>query len=185
MDLFKQIRSSLTNEIIVPVVTSPGQIIGTSGLAKLIENATEEEKKYFEEALGCASRGFLRASVVLGWCGAVRRIHKVIEKIGFAKFNKASMQAEKRKDGRFKRFSKHFNVQSLSELEATVFDNDLLWVIEFMGLIDANQHERLTVCFTMRNNAGHPGEAPITPENLISFYSDLKTMIFDNPKLKL
>jgi hypothetical protein len=76
-------------------------------------------------------------------------------------------------------------VNSLSELRATVFDTDLLWVLEYWGLIDANQHERLSICFTMRNNAAHPGEAPITDINLASAFSDLKNIVFDNPKFKL
>jgi hypothetical protein len=37
----------------------------------------------------------------------------------------------------------------------------------------------------MRNNAAHPGEAPISPENLASFYSDINSFIFQNPKLSL
>jgi hypothetical protein len=88
-------------------------------------------------------------------------------------------------EGRFKRFQKSFGVNSLSELRATVFDTDLLWVLEYWELIDANQHERLSICFTMRNNAAHPGEAPITDVNLASAFSDLKNIIFDNPKFKL
>jgi len=86
------------------------------------------------------------------------------------------------KDGRFRRFNKSFKIQSLNELRATVFDNDLLWVLEYWGLIDNNQHERLSICFTMRNNCAHPGEAPLTEENLASFYSDIKIIIFNNPK---
>jgi len=37
----------------------------------------------------------------------------------------------------------------------------------------------------MRNNSAHPGEAVISKENLLSFYSDLKTIIFDNSKFGL
>jgi hypothetical protein len=37
----------------------------------------------------------------------------------------------------------------------------------------------------MRNNAAHPGEASITEENLASAFSDLKNIIFDNPKFRL
>jgi hypothetical protein len=81
--------------------------------------------------------------------------------------------------GRYKRFPKSFDIGSLAELQ-TVFDTDILWIIEYWGLIDTNEHDRLEICFTMRNNAAHPGEAPITEPNLLSFYSDLKTMVFDN-----
>jgi hypothetical protein len=37
----------------------------------------------------------------------------------------------------------------------------------------------------MRNNAAHSGEAPFTEENIKSFYSDLKEIIFDNPNFTL
>jgi hypothetical protein len=37
----------------------------------------------------------------------------------------------------------------------------------------------------MRNNAAHPGEARLTSENLASFYSDIKTIIFDNPNFTI
>ena len=35
------------------------------------------------------------------------------------------------------------------------------------------------------SNSAHPGEAPVSPENLASFYSDLKLMVFDSPKFKV
>ena len=73
----------------------------------------------------------------------------------------------------------------MAELQSTVFDNDILWILEYWELIDSNQHDRLSICFTMRNNAGHPGKAIISPENLLSFYSDLKNYIFDNEHFSL
>jgi len=33
----------------------------------------------------------------------------------------------------------------------------------------------------MRNNCAHPGEAPLTEENLASIFSDLNVIIFHNP----
>jgi hypothetical protein len=108
----------------------------------------------------------------------------VIEKRGFDEFNKKSEEMKALTEGRFKRFGKSFRVKSLSELRATVFDNDLLWVFEYWGLIDSNEHDRLSLCFTMRNNCAHPGEAPITEENLASIFSDLKAIIFDSPEFK-
>jgi len=183
--VLSQILGSLRDDLILIVSKSAGQIISTTHLAKILENATEEEKDYLNEALGCAGNGFFRASVVLGWCAAVHRMHKTVERLGFEEFNKKSEEMNKIVDGRFKRFKKSFNVHSLSELRATVFDSDLLWVLEYWELIDANQHDRLSICFTMRNNSGHPGEAPITEDNLASFYSDLKSFVFGNPKFKL
>ena len=48
--------------------------------------------------------------------------------------------------GRFKFFTKKLSIQSRSESQ-TVFDTDLLWVLEYLGLIDNNQHQRLRHCF--------------------------------------
>jgi hypothetical protein len=177
-----EILQDFKEELYVTVMKSAGQVVSVSHLTKILENATDEEKDYLDEALGCASRGFFRASVVLGWSAAVHRMHKTIERLGFDEFNKKCEEA-KIAGGRFKRFNKSFEVHSLSDLR-TVFDTDLLWVLEYWELIDSNQHERLSICFTMRSNSAHPGEAPITEENLASFYSDLKAFVFDNPKFK-
>jgi len=171
-------------DLFVTVMKSAGQTVSVTHLTKILESATAEEKDYLNEALGCASQKFFRASVVLGWCAAVHRIHRTVEKLGFDEFNKKSEEM-KTAGGRFKRWNKSFTIQSISDLRLTVFDNDLLWVLEYWALIDGNQHERLSTCFTMRSNSAHPGEAPITEENLASFYSDLKAFVFDNPKFKL
>jgi hypothetical protein len=178
-----EIVRDFKEELFVTVMKAAGQVVSVTHLVKILENATEEEQDYLDEALGCASRGFFRASVVLGWSASVHRMHKTVEKLGFDEFNKKSEEM-KTAGGRFKRWNKSFSVRSLSDLR-TVFDNDLLWVLEYWQLIDSNQHDRLSICFTMRGNSAHPGEAPITEENLASFYSDLKAFVFDNPKFKL
>ena len=82
-------------------------------------------------------------------------------------------------------FNKKYNVQNLTDLRMTVFDNDLLWVLEFLGAIDGSQHERLEICFTMRNTCAHPGETTVSQENILSFFSDLDTLVFNNPRFKI
>ena len=181
---FDDIQFSFKEDLHIPVIKWVGSIISVGHLTKILENASEQEKDYLNEALGCASHKFFRASIVLGWSAAIHRLHKTVEKLGFDEFNKKSEEMKILAEGRFKRFNKSFHVQSLSDLSATIFDNDLLWVLEYWELLDSNQHERLSICFTMRNNAAHPGEASITEENLASFYSDLKTIIFENHKFK-
>jgi hypothetical protein len=37
----------------------------------------------------------------------------------------------------------------------------------------------------MRCHGAHPGNAPITPYNLMSFFSDLDQIVFMNPTFKL
>lgn len=143
-----------------------------------------DENEYLTEALGCWESGYLKAATVLLWCAAIDRIHKVIEKIGFNVFNSTSSQMKQQTSGRFKRFSKEYNVQSLSELR-TVFDSDVLWIIEGMLLIDSNERTRLASCFDMRCHSGHPGAAPITKYNVISCFSDIVEIIFTNPKFSL
>lgn len=181
----KEILTDFKDDILIVVMKSAGKITSIAGLIKILDNATQEETEYLNEALGCARYGFYRASMVLVWSAAAHRMQKTVEKLGFSGFNKKSQEMKSKCEGRFKRFQKSFNVNSLSELRATVFDTDLLWVLEYWGLIDANQHDRLSICYTMRNNAAHPGEAPITDINLASAFSDLKNIVFDNPKFKL
>ena len=144
----------------------------------------KEENEYLREALGCWENGFLKASVVLIWCAAIDRIHKAIEQIGFEKFNKASEEMKSQTMGRFKRFDKKYSIQSISELR-TVFDTDILWIIEGMQLIDLNQHTRLASCFDMRCHSGHPGEAPITKYNVLSCFSDIVEIVLSNPRFAL
>jgi hypothetical protein len=146
--------------------------------------SSNDEGEYFREAISCAKAGYLRAATVLAWCTSIDRIHRKIEQIGFADFNVRSSIMTNTTSGRFKKFNSPQNVSSLSELRL-VFDNVVLWIIEGMGLIDSNQHTRLGSCFDMRNHAGHPGEAPITPYNLASVFSDINEIVLLNPKFEL
>jgi hypothetical protein len=34
----------------------------------------------------------------------------------------------------------------------------------------------------MRNNCAHPGDVGISPENLLSYFSDIANIIFENDK---
>ncbi len=147
-----------------------------------LSNADESE--YLKEALACAKEGHHRAAVVLGWSAAIDRTHRVIEHKGFAKFNNMSQQMSAATSGRYKKFTKAQNISNLAEMRE-VFDSIILWVIEAMGMIDTNQHTRLGSCFDMRCHGAHPGDAPITPYNLMSFFSDLDQIVFMNPAFKL
>lgn len=146
--------------------------------------AASDEGEYFKEAVACARNGYFRAATVMGWCTAIDRIHRRIEQIGFPVFNVTSAQMASQTSGRFKRFNQTQNINSLSELRE-VFDTIILWIIEGMGLIDSNQHTRLRSCFDMRCQAAHPGEAPSTEFNLLSFFSDIDQIILSNPKCAL
>lgn len=176
-----KILSEFENNLLIPIHKTAGEITSIAHLEKIQSCVSGDELDYLEEALGCARGGFFRASVILGWCAAVDRMQRTIERLGFKEFNEKAREMKNKTKGRFKRFNKEFNISTLSEFRATAFDKDMLWVLEYWELIDSNQHDRLLYCLILRNNAAHPGEAPITEENIASFYSDLRLIIFENP----
>ena len=185
------IRRSFNEEIIIFLQTNnfDDDILPTSGLSKevieLLDSITDkEENEYLREALGCWSNEYYKAAVVLMWCATIDRIHRVIEQVGFDKFNRTSEYMKNQTTGRFKRFNKNQNVHSISELRM-VFDSDILAILEGMEMIDVNQKTRLVSCFEMRCHSGHPGEAPITKYNVLSCFSDVVEIIFTNPKFSL
>jgi hypothetical protein len=173
----------LRDEIIIPIKsgTATPQTLFAAFVAKLSDPG---ESAYFQESIDCAKHGYLRAAAVLGWCAAIDRIHSVIEKRGFSTFNVTSAQMASQQKGRFKKFNQTQNVTSLSDLRE-VFDTVVMWIIEGMGLIDSNQHTRLWSCFELRCHCSHPGEAPITEYNLMSFFSDLQQIVLENPTFDL
>lgn len=185
------IRRSFNEEIIIFLQTNNtnDDTPAVSGLSKevleLLDSITDkEENEYLCEALGCWSNEYYKAAVVLMWCATIDRIHKVIEQIGFDKFNRTSEYMKNQTTGRFKKFNKNQNVHSISELRM-VFDSDILAILEGMGMIDVNQKTRLVSCFEMRCHSGHPGEAPITKYNVLSCFSDVVEIVFVNPKFSL
>ena len=52
-----------------------------------------------------------------------------------------------------------------------------------MEIFESNQRQRLEYGLDMRIQASHPGDAEVTLTNLESFFSDLSTLVFKNPKL--
>lgn len=172
-------------EIIHSVEIAPPPPHAELSIAPYLEGLTADEGAYLEEAQRCLSVKGIRACIVMGWCATVSRMHDKIAAIGFDVFNKASEDMSAKQFGRFKPFNKKFKVESVSELRRTVFDTDLLWVLEYMQLIDGNQHERLRHCFELRNNSAHPGLAPISGENLYSFYSDITKIVLKNSKFQI
>ncbi len=188
IDFRKTILSILSNfdeDFIIPVkmTTSSQSSVqsDTSDWDQLMPSVSGDESSYMEEAMNCAKAGFYRGSAVLGWSAAIDRLHRVIGKIGYDIFSQKSVEMKNEEKGRFRKWNKEILVKSLNDLRAGVFDTDLLWILEGLGQIDKNQHQRLSHCFEMRCHAAHPGDAPITKPNLLSFYSDLKEIIFDNP----
>lgn len=177
-DLIKPFR----NELILPVQQGFGEGSASSTFAAFFTGiADADESAYLQESISCAKAGYYRAAVVLGWSAAINRIHRKIEAVGFSKYNVISAQMTSQAKGRFKRFNQTQSVASISELRE-VFDTTILWIVEGIGLIDSNQHTRLRSCFDMRCHGAHPGDAPITEYNLLSFFSDIDQIVLSNPK---
>lgn len=153
-------------------------------IAPYIEGLSTDEGEYLAEAQRCLDVNALRGCIVLGWCATIARIQAKLAEIGYDKFSTATASMTAKTTGRYKFYKKKYEVESLSELQR-IFDTDLLWVLEFLELIDGNQHERLRYCFEFRNNSAHPGLAPIKGPNLYSFYSDISGIILMNPKFAL
>jgi hypothetical protein len=147
-----------------------------------IQDSTYAE--YLQEAIECSRHELYRGAAVLGWAAAIDQIHRSLELRGFEEFNKKSAWMTAQTKGKFKKFSQSLNVTSISELRE-VFDNIILWVLEGMELIDGNQHTRLHSCFELRCQCSHPGEAPVTEYNLLSFFSDLNEIVFKNATFAL
>jgi hypothetical protein len=172
-------------ELLTPFLKQPQASTSLSMLNKILSAIPDpNENEYIQEAIRCAQSDCTRGAVVLGWCATINRIHQIIEGLGFTHFNVTSAQMASQKIGRFKKFNSPQNVGSIGELRE-VFDNVVLWIIDGMGLIDPNQHTRLKSCFDMRCQCAHPGDAPITEWNLLSFFSDLNEIVFKNDKFKL
>lgn len=185
LEILQKLVDSFNKEIIIQFITNSKKTSQEKIFIELLQTLKDKELEYIKEAIECAEINKYRASIIMGWCCAVYRIHNTVEKLGFDKFNQASVTMKNIQQGRYGRFNKSFSITNISELRMNVMDRDLLWIIEFLHLIDGNEHEKLEICFTMRNMSAHPGDATMTFDNVKSFFSDLKTVIFDNSKFQL
>lgn len=139
------------------------------------------ERGFVQEAITCIRYSACRAAIVLGWCAAIHHIRRKIEALGFDKFNAASVRLKNQNTGKFKRWNKEFSIQTMSELQ-TVFDTDLITVVDGMGLIDGNQSQRLETCFEYRCHSAHPGDAPISEAHVVAFFTDIVEIVLTNPR---
>lgn len=185
VSLLEEIEKGISADLLLRVLKFQSDVTRLGSLSNILNFAQGAEVEYLKEAVECAERGYFRAAIVLCWCAAVDRLQKKIMEIGLDKFNQASTQMSAITSGQYRRFNKKFVIHNLSDLRMSVLDNDLLWVLEFLGVLDGNEHEKLAICFTLRNTCAHPGDTSPSPENVISFFSDINQHIFQNTKLSL
>ena len=184
LGILSEATTRYQNDLIHRVEIADFSFASGLSISRYIEGLPKEEGTYLDEAQRCLSVRALKGCIVLGWCATVARIHEKIVEIGFDQFNVATEQMVARTFGRFKLFTRRHRIASLSELQQ-VFDTDILWVLEFLQLIDSNEHQRLRSCFDLRNNCAHPGQAPVEPENVAAFYSDITRIVLKNPKFEI
>lgn len=169
-------------EIIIPVMTNAPSHQGIRSLDEIIQLVKGDEQDYLKEAKGCEEKDFYRASVILGWCAVAYRIHNKIQKIGFSQFNQASNNIQSIKTGRYAKFKRTYTINSTAELQ-NIPDSYLLIILEYLNIIDSTQYNSLESCLKLRNNCAHPGKFQIMKPNLEAYFSDLKTVIFENKNI--
>lgn len=180
-----KILKDFDNKFILPIQTESEEVNELPELQKILKTITDQdETEYLSEAISCAQSGYLKAAVVMGWCATIDRIQRKVMLLGFDKFNRTSQKIKSQTSGKFKRWNKEFNISTLSELQ-TVFDTDLIVILEGMELVDGNQAQRLETCFQYRNHSAHPGEAPIEPAHAVSFFVDINKIILSNEKFDI
>lgn len=168
------------DNFLLPIKQTSFAIEKVLDLTKIIPTLPNpNESQYLQEAIECAASGHRRAAIVMGWCCVINRIQREIMSIGFAKLNSTSTNLKNQTSGKFKRWNKEFSVSTISELQQ-IFDNDLITILEGMGLIDGNQAQRLETCFQYRNHSAHPGGAPVGDPHVVTFFSDINEIIFQN-----
>lgn len=178
----RELQADFHAELMQPVMFHGGAD-PSEAIKKIIAGIPyPDQKGYLEEALRCIESECKRAATVLGWSAAMHHIHSKIEEIGFDKFNKKAEEMSKQTMGRFKAFKGSAPVESISDLRE-VPDRRILWVLDGMSILESNQRQRLEYGLDMRIQASHPGDAEVTLTNLESFFSDLSTLVFQNPKL--
>jgi hypothetical protein len=111
-------------------------------------------------------------------------MRRKVEALGFDKFNAASTQLKNQTSGKWKHWNKGQQANSAAEL-LPVFDTDLMIVLEGMGLIDENQHNRLKVLFQWRCHSAHPAGAPIGPAHVVSFFTDAVDIVLASKNFAL
>ncbi len=180
--VLKGLVTDFHTELVQPVMFHGGADPSEAIKEIIAEIPYPDQKGYLEEALHCIEADCKRAATVLGWSAAMHHIHSKIEEIGFDKFNRKADDMSKAAKGRFKGFKSSAPVESISDLRE-VPDRRILWVLDGMEILESNQRQRLEYGLDMRIQASHPGDAEVTLTNLESFFSDLSTLVFKNPKL--
>lgn len=185
----KKVLKNIQKDVLIPLIKSqslsaPGSL--SKIISKLLIHVSPEEQDYLKEAIRAMNKPCecLRASIVMAWAAGMDRIHKKIEKLSFAYFNKSCAQVKKLKTRLYRHFRKEIKVSNIGELRE-VSDRDVLLIITHMGLIDPNQRKILGGLLDTRNTCGHPGAYFIDEIGLANFLNNLDKIIFSNTNFSI
>jgi hypothetical protein len=185
LSTIKKLLDHFDDRLILPIQQSATRVDKILDLEKLIPGLDNpDESDYLREAIDCAANGYRRAAVVMGWCATIDRIQRKFLAVGLEKVNKTSVQLKAQTTGKFKRWNKEFSVSTPSELQ-TIFDSDLIILLEGMALIDGNEAARLETCFLYRNQSAHPSAAPIADPHVLAFFTDVVSIVLRNERLEI
>lgn len=141
-DLTSDIQASAKQEVLTPLSKKLTEAIAPIKSAQV--------RRFLGEAIGCLNGGFLRASVVLSWQGALTVLQEQTLATHLNAFNTeaASRQFIKKKIERIEHFQR-------------IQESDQLTCFEAAGLISKAVKVALNDCLTRRNNCGHPNDFEI------------------------
>lgn len=124
-----------------------------------------DERGYIQEALTCLDPRLkaYRASILMGWAGAVYHLRKQVGRVGFDKF---CQMFERLSLGKVKK------VNTIDDLEYYQ-EKDFLLVIEKMGIIDKAVRIQLETCLDLRNACGHPTQVSPQIHKVKAFFEDI------------
>jgi hypothetical protein len=139
--------------------------VSQSLYASLKQITDSDERGYIQEALTCLAPHIkaYRASILMGWAGAIYHLRKQVEKAGFGKFCEVFVGLS---------LGKTKKVDSIDDLEYYK-EKDFLLVIEKMGIIDKAIRTQLENCLDLRNACGHPTQVKPQIHKVKSFFEDI------------
>jgi len=124
-----------------------------------------DERGYIQEALTCLDSRLkaYRASILMGWAGAIYHLRKQVERAGFDKFCQVVVGLS---------LGKVKKVNTIDDLEYYQ-EKDFLLVIEKMGIIDKAIRTQLETCLDLRNACGHPTQVSPQIHTVKAFFENI------------
>ncbi len=135
----------------------------------LIKIPDQDIKDFVGESISCFQAGFLRASVVLLWSGAVLSLRRL-----------ALNQGNKKLNFSIKRFDTKSRFVTKIDDFSYLKDATLLLVLQDLGLIDKSQREALEGNLKLRNSCGHPAKYRPGKSKVAGFIEDITSIVFNN-----